>query len=52
LGDPSKARRELGWVPETTVKELCGEMVAADLREAKRHALLKREGYRIPLATE
>ncbi len=36
LGDPSKAKRELGWVHSTPVRELCREMVAADL------ALLKK----------
>lgn len=52
LGDPSKAREKLGWEPEITVQEMCAEMVAADLHEARRHALLKREGYSIPLAAE
>src|SRR3546814_20097606 len=36
LGDPSKARRELGWTPEITAKEMCAEMVAADLLAAQR----------------
>src|SRR6478735_4717270 len=35
LGDPSKAKKDLGWVPEITVQEMCAEMVAADLSEAK-----------------
>jgi GDPmannose 4,6-dehydratase len=30
-GDPTKAKEKLGWVPEITVKEMCREMVAADL---------------------
>src|SRR3546814_6252144 len=42
LGDPSKARRELGWTPEITAQEMCAEMVAADLLDAQRHALLQR----------
>lgn len=52
LGDPTKAKEELGWVPEITVEEMCSEMVAADLISAKRHALLKQHGYHIPVATE
>ncbi|KJS12084.1 MAG: GDP-D-mannose dehydratase [Peptococcaceae bacterium BRH_c8a] len=36
LGDPSKARRELGWEPKTTVEELCRMMVEADLRRNER----------------
>ena len=52
LGDPSKAKRELGWVPEITVEQMCAEMVAADLHEARRHALLKLHGYQLPIAVE
>jgi GDPmannose 4,6-dehydratase len=36
IGDPSKAERVLGWRHETTVRELCAEMVASDLREVAR----------------
>ncbi|MGX9221366.1 GDP-mannose 4,6-dehydratase [Massilia varians] len=32
IGDPSKARRVLGWEPKTTLEELCQMMVDADLR--------------------
>lgn len=52
LGDPGKARRELGWKPETTVQQMCAEMVAADLKTAKQHALLKQHGYDVPLPWE
>jgi len=41
LGDASKAREKLGWVPETSARALCSEMVAEDLRIARRHALLR-----------
>src|SRR5690606_6273944 len=41
LGDPAKAKEKLGWVPEITVQEMCSEMVAEDLKVAKRHAFLK-----------
>lgn len=52
LGDPSKAKNELGWVPEITTQEMCAEMVAHDLEEAKRQALLKNHGYSVPVARE
>jgi GDPmannose 4,6-dehydratase len=45
LGDASKARRQLGWVPETSIDELIDEMVAADLDIARRDALVAREGF-------
>ena len=32
LGDPRKAKRELGWEATTTVEQLCKEMVEADVR--------------------
>ena len=52
LGDPTKAKQKLGWVPEITVQEMCKEMVAADLQEAKRHALLKANGYAVSVSLE
>lgn len=52
LGDPTKAKRELGWAPEITVQEMCAEMVVEDLKVAKRHALLKKHGYEIPVSIE
>ena len=52
LGDPSKAKERLGWVPEITVQEMCTEMVAEDLKIAQRHALLKKHGYELPVAME
>ncbi|MEH6649444.1 MAG: GDP-mannose 4,6-dehydratase [Motiliproteus sp.] len=52
LGDPSKAKNKLGWVPEITVEEMCAEMVAADLDYAKRQALLKKHGYDVTVARE
>ena len=45
LGDASKAREKLGWEPEITVRAMCAEMVAADLKEAQRHAFLKASGF-------
>lgn len=52
LGDPTKAKEKLGWVPEITTQEMCAEMVAADLKSAKRHALLKAHGYELPVSVE
>ncbi|MFN3212017.1 MAG: GDP-mannose 4,6-dehydratase [Henriciella sp.] len=52
LGDPSKAKSKLGWEPEISVEEMCAEMVAADLKDAQRHAFLKAHGYDVPVATE
>jgi GDPmannose 4,6-dehydratase len=45
LGDPSKAQRELGWVPRTSFEELVREMVECDLKAAERDALVLRHGY-------
>lgn len=52
LGDPSKAREKLGWVPEITVQQMCQEMVESDLREAQRHALLRQHGYEVKVSAE
>ncbi|NSY39549.1 GDP-mannose 4,6-dehydratase [Leisingera sp. ANG59] len=52
LGDPSKAKEKLGWVPEITTQEMCAEMVAEDLKTARRHALLKEHGYELPVSVE
>ena len=52
LGDPSKAKQKLGWVPEITVQQMCHEMVASDLQDARRHALLKANGYIVNVGVE
>ena len=52
LGDPTKAKEKLGWVPEITVEQMCAEMVAEDLKVAQRHAFLKAHGHDVPVATE
>jgi GDPmannose 4,6-dehydratase len=52
LGDPTKAKEKLGWVPEITVEEMCAEMVEHDLSKAKQHALLKQHGYAIAVSKE
>lgn len=50
LGDPSKAKEKLGWVPEITVEQMCSEMVANDLGKAKQHAVLKEHGFDVAVA--
>jgi len=52
LGDPSKAKQKLGWVPEITVQEMCKEMVETDLAQARQHALLKTHGYDVTVSVE
>jgi GDPmannose 4,6-dehydratase len=47
LGDPAKAKAKLGWVPEITLDEMVSEMVAYDLSQASRHALLREHGYSV-----
>lgn len=52
LGDPAKAKTKLGWVPQITLQEMVEEMVAYDLIQAKKHALLKNEGYNVSVSKE
>ena len=52
LGDPSKAKSELGWEPEITAQEMCEEMVAEDHKAARRLALLKEHDLELPVSIE
>ena len=52
LGDPSKAKQELGWVPEITLDQMIKEMVANDLSNAKQHALLRNHGFDVSVGVE
>ncbi len=45
LGDPTKAKEKLGWIPKTTFKQLVAEMVREDFKFAERDELVKRHGY-------
>ena len=45
LGDPSKAKAQLGWQPEITIEQMCEEMMINDLKFARRNSLLKTHGY-------
>ena len=52
LGDPTKAKEKLGWTPAITLDEMVTEMVQSDLEAAKRHALLKANGYKVSVGLE
>jgi GDPmannose 4,6-dehydratase len=52
LGDPAKAKARLGWVPEITVQAMCAEMVAEDLKVARRHALVRAHGHDVAMSVE
>ncbi len=52
LGDPSKARRKLGWERKITFGELVTEMVSADLDLFKRDLLCREAGYSVCPAVE
>jgi GDPmannose 4,6-dehydratase len=52
LGDATRAKQKLGWVAEISAQDMCREMVAADLAEAKRHSLLKKHGYAVNVSAE
>ncbi|PTR15091.1 MULTISPECIES: GDP-mannose 4,6-dehydratase [unclassified Nitrosospira] len=45
LGDPTKAKKKLGWTPKTTFQELVSEMVREDLKSAERDELVKKHGF-------
>lgn len=45
LGDPTKAKEKLGWIPRTTFQELVSEMVREDLKSAERDELVKKHGF-------
>jgi GDPmannose 4,6-dehydratase len=47
VGDASKAKEKLGWTPTYTVKELCKEMVLADLELFKRDKYLIEGGHKV-----
>jgi GDPmannose 4,6-dehydratase len=46
LGDPTKAKEKLGWVPKISFEELVTEMMREDLIEAERDVLVKKHGYK------
>ena len=52
LGDPSKAKNQLGWEPEITLDQMIAEMVESDLADAKKNALLKQHGSNVSVSAE
>lgn len=52
LGDPTKAKERLGWVPEVTAQVMCAEMVAEDYKCSRRVKLLKDHGLQLPVSLE
>jgi GDPmannose 4,6-dehydratase len=46
LGDPSKAKQKLGWIPKITFVELVAEMVREDYKSAQRDELIKKHGFK------
>ncbi|MDD2870849.1 MAG: GDP-mannose 4,6-dehydratase [Candidatus Gracilibacteria bacterium] len=47
LGDSTKARKELGWIPKYSVRDMCKEMVASDVEKFRKQEILKNHGYEI-----
>ena len=52
LGDPTKAKKKLGWTPEISFEEMIGEMVVSDIEEATREAICRRNGFDTPASFE
>lgn len=46
LGDPTKAKEKLGWVPRTSFNDLVSEMMREDLKIAQRDELVKKNGFK------
>jgi len=47
LGDPTRAKQKLGWIPATTLEELVAEMVGADREDSKKEAFLRLKGFSV-----
>jgi GDPmannose 4,6-dehydratase len=52
LGDPTKAKIKLGWVPQVTLQQMVAEMVHMDIQQAKKSSLLNQYGFTTPVAIE
>ncbi len=52
LGDATKAREKLGWIPEISAQKMCEEMVRHDLELARQNALLQSHGYTVTVNRE
>lgn len=52
LGDPTKAKEKLGWVPKISLEELVQDMVKHDVEQAQKHALLQKGGFDVSMSVE
>ena len=52
LGDPTKAKDKLGWMPQISLDEMIAEMVENDHAQASKDALLRKHGYQTPFGKE
>ncbi|RPH50401.1 MAG: GDP-mannose 4,6-dehydratase [Desulfobacteraceae bacterium] len=52
LGDPSKAKKKLGWTPEISFEKMIDEMVVNDIKEAAREYICRRNGFDTPASFE
>ena len=47
IGDPSKAKNKLGWVPQYSLEDLVNDMMASDVELMKKEHHIKEGGYNI-----
>jgi len=52
LGDPSKAKEKLGWIPDITIDQMIIEMIENDVDHARRHVLLQKYGFNVAVGKE
>lgn len=52
LGDATKAKEKMGWVPEITIEQMIEEMVQYDFAQAKQHSLLEDHGFAVAVSNE
>ncbi len=52
VGDATKAREKLGWVPTYSLDELVKEMVLSDMAEVEKELHMKNGGFDVPLQHE
>tara|TARA_B100001248_G_C27353532_1_gene442582 strand:+ start:259 stop:1392 length:1134 start_codon:yes stop_codon:yes gene_type:complete len=52
LGDSSKAKKNLGWTPKISAKQMCKEMIEHDYKIAKKNSLLKQHGHKVNISSE
>jgi GDPmannose 4,6-dehydratase len=52
LGDPSRAKRKLGWEPQIGIEELCREMMSHDLDDAQREQVVRAHGFKVATKRE